>query len=369
MTKYRSTSWSQIEKYRLCPRRWWYSKHRPDIEDPPTEPLLLGQECHDIAEAHYLGTPEKPRRHQDDHPAYQSTRLLLKDQRLPPRTSADIRVEYPADYNLGIDAAGIPVQGKMDLLYSSPSENLLEIWDWKSLSSWKTAKNEDGLERFGQMVIYGTWAFRRLPIESVVFVHGQIHTKREAARVVATRPLSRDHVLGIYPSLEAAVREMTTLYEVPEAADVPADSSQCRAFGRPCPYVAVCPRSIYAGLTADATPNHAVEGGVTMSLKDKLAARAAANATPAPAPAPAEAAPPPPAPPVRATGINPPDATAPDTSKAGSYVPPAPSAPPPPTPGEATATPVVFGAPSARLVLEFGGLRYEVNLPVTVAPA
>jgi CRISPR/Cas system-associated exonuclease Cas4 (RecB family) len=375
------TSWSQIEKFRLCPRRWKYSKTRPDIVEEPTEPLLLGNECHEIAEARYEGRAVGKLRY-DKHVAYDSTRRLLADPRLPPVTG-DIKVEYPRDRQLGIEIAGVPVQGRCDLLWGRSAEHLV-IVDWKTLNDWRSAKDEEKLERFGQMIIYGAWAFLRLPtVKTVSFMHGQIHTKKEDYDVVTTRDLDRDHVFGVLPSIERTVAEMREVYAIPNEADVPMDTSQCRAFGRPCPYSEICPRSIYSGI--DSTPAVPKEGE-TVSLADRLKARAAAQANKNPdtaaanqaalesaAAAAATATTAVTSPPVRATGINPPDAAKPDFSMAGSYGSAGlnnaarTTATDAPKPGAIDAALINAAKAGAGVVLsltvELGGRRFSVNLP------
>lgn len=365
-------SWSQIEKYRLCPRRWSYSKHRPDIVEPPSESLLLGNECHEIAEAHYEGREPRGLRY-ETHVAYDSTRQLLTHPDLPKPTD-DIRVEYPRDRVMGFTLAGVPVQGRIDLL-RGVGDDRCEVYDWKTLSSWKTAKSGDELERFGQMILYGAWAFTKMPaLETVRFFHGQILTKGVASRLTVTGPLDRDHVFGILPSLERTVEEMVADYPSPPE-EVRADTSACRAFNRPCPYFDLCPKaSILSGITATPTaaPTPQTGGSTMSSLKEKLAARAKAASAVAIS-VPTEGSPNTPVAVIAtgiATGVNPPDAAKPDTSKAGSYAAATTTTAPPPAGDASGVNGTLEGASighfkeqqNARLELIVGGRRYAVTL-------
>jgi hypothetical protein len=309
----------------------------------------------------------------------------------------NIRVEYPEDYGLGITLAGVTVKGRIDLLWA-PSSTLLEIYDHKSVGNWKYAKTEEQLERDTQLTIYGAWAFQKFPsLTHVRYHHGQIGTKKGKAQVVSTGLLDKAHVAGVLPSIERTVAEMRDLYPETDVERVPKDTRACNAFGKLCPYAEVCPRSIFAGLAASRDTNHAApkEGEVRMGLKEKMLAKAresAGGTAPAAeaalkdaqqaaltalekagptteedkaALAKAIAAVPPgesvivkPTKGVRAKGINPPDAAPVDMSKAGSYAATT-TATEPPAKGETTTT-----APTARLVLEVAGKKYEVSLPV-----
>lgn len=298
-------SWSQVELYGRCPRRWWFSKHRPDLKEEETDALRLGTECHEMMEAFYEGRPVPAGREPEKFAAaYGSVQYLQNLPSIPPR-GAQIRIEYPRSYQLGIKISEVPVKGRIDLLWAKSREQLA-IWDWKTLSSWKTAKSADELERFGQFIIYGSWAFQSNPkLETVEFAHGQILTKGTGAKTVITRPLSRDEVLGQLPPIEAIVSNMSRDYTVEDPADVACNTGDCFAFRRTCPYADICPKSAAQSLGLDdfdspttpaaPTPTPASKES-SMSLKEKLKARAAATsstqaATATPAPTPAASAP------------------------------------------------------------------------------
>lgn len=358
-------SWSQVEVYRLCKRRWWFTKHRPDIKEEPSPDLDLGTAAHEVMEAHYtpdMKVSDWARGILEQFPiTLASTEKMRQHPELPP-VGGDLRVEYPKDYQLGYRIAGVSVKGRCDILWGKTPVHL-SIGDWKTVGSKVSEKTPDTLERFGQPIIYAAWAFTAMPhLETVDFFHGQIFKKKIDAKIVQTRPLDRDHVFGILPSIERTVEEMKLDYVATDPSQVTATvgRSTCHAFNRACPYTEVCPKSLYAGLDR-LNPPTTTTGVPAMSLEEKLKRnRQATTTTQPPAAGPAQ-----PLTVVRAEGINPPDAAKPDTSKAGSYTPPPVEAVTSATPPPVTAT----GKLTAKLVLEIEGKRYEVVLPVSATEA
>jgi hypothetical protein len=352
---------SQIATFRMCPRKWFFRYYRPDIQEEPDPALELGTAVHGALEAHYeTGTlgPITPPPDADEKVrasyayAAESAADLVKHPDLPPRTG-DVRVEFPRSYQLGIEAAGVPVKGRIDVLWATGPDSV-RVHDHKTLSSWKRAKTAEELEHDVQCGIYGKYVVEKIPaVQSVTYSHGQVWTKGVGADVVVTRPLTRDEVLAKYTaSVEPTVRQMADVYALENPDDVPYDAGQCNAFNRLCPYYAVCDRDIFAAMTTATEPP--TEGGSTVSISEKLRARAAQKAAVPAAPAvpPTEPAAPLASTGVLATGINPPDATV------------------PPKAGATTTTSVEVSIPTpsvkARLVLTVGGTTVEVDLPVKV---
>jgi hypothetical protein len=324
--KLERVSWSQVESFGMCERRWYFRWHRPDIKEETSDALDLGTEIHSVIEKHYDPRLPQPILKFPDHVAHKSVAKLLADPKMPP-VDGEIRLEYPQDYEMGIKAAGVPVRGRMDLLWAKNRHHLV-IDDHKTTKHWKYAKTADDLERFGQPIMYARWAFETFPhLEQVSLMHSIVLTSAVGARVVETQPLDRRHIDEQYAPIEATVERMVKVYEVANPLDVKPNAQSCRKFGRACPYVSICPdgQSIGAGWEEESdAATVAIQGEASMSLKEKLAARGATTTD---------------APKVRATGINPPDAAKPKPVE--KYVPPPPAtsdATPAPTPGETTST-------------------------------
>lgn len=349
-------SWSQVEKFLLCQLRWWYSWYRPDIQEPSSPSLEIGTACHSVLEAHYEtrgGVFPLPDRllQEDALHARDSMLKLLKDPRLPP-VDADVRTEYPRDYELGLTLGGVRFRGRADVLWAhSPTH--LSIWDLKTTSKWKNAQSPDDLPRNGQLAGYGKAFFNRWPkLETVSFHHAQVLTSACDSQVIGTQPLTRQDVDDAVAPVEATIVRMRDVYAKPQA-EVATNPKACWKWGRPCPYLSICPvgsgaRPGIDDVIEDTEPlTQEAQEQLSMDLKEKLAKKRAATA-----PAPTEV--------VRAVGINPPDAALPEP--VAKYVPPVAAATAPPAAGVRTYTGLVE---DARLILLVDSAPQKGLGPVT----
>ncbi len=277
-------SWSQIETFDTCERKWKYRWVRPDIVEPPSETLEIGTEAHAVLEHYYDPTLPAPVLKFAEHIVHKSIEKLKLDPKMPPLGHPDIRVEFPKNYQLGIKAAGVSLKGRIDLLLPTTKSHLV-IYDWKTSSNLNYAKPAEELERFGQPITYGEWAFRKFPhLQTVEFAHGNISTTNVEGFVVKTSPLSREHVADQFSILEGTVQRMAGAFQVVDPLDVKPSPKQCMKFRRPCMYAGICPDASPAAREALANTqwmnNETKKEGAPVStenLREKLAARKVAT--------------------------------------------------------------------------------------------
>lgn len=272
---------SQLATYARCARRWVADK-KLGVREPETEALAAGKSVHAEMEAYYLDGVI---------PTHPSARIMVERPEIPVRRAEHVLVEWPTSYQLGIEAAGVPLKGRMDLFLRKTSA-YAQVWDWKTAKAFRYAKSAVDLETNIQGAIYMKAAFENFPeLEEVTFHHGYIRTDPKlspAVKVVSTRPLKRPHVDAQFAIVEATVEQMQDVIAQDDIELVPGNPAACHDYRKPCPFAEQC--TVYQAHHRSLIPPTNEEDA--MSLMEKLAIKRALAA--------AEA------------GINPPDAALPD---------------------------------------------------------
>lgn len=225
----KSVSPTQITEYLDCPRKWWFSKVA-GLKPGASKSQELGERIHNQMEA-YFREGVAP-----SHPSCQAA-LRLK---VVPDRSPEVVVEEPRNYHLALEAGGVPVRGRIDLMVP-PRDGHVRIIDWKSCKDWRYIKRSEELARNPQGVIYLQFAFSlHKEARTGEFGHVYLRTRGgSGVRPVFTGPLYREEVAETYTHLEAVVREMKATATAPAHRDVPANLGACGKYGG-CPYLQAC---------------------------------------------------------------------------------------------------------------------------------
>lgn len=265
---------SQITTFLGCPRQWHFDKVQHI--SPPEKPFQgVGQGIHKQAEDYF------EHGHEPEHPSVKAALALPG----VPARDPQLLIEEPSNYDLGLTAAGLPVQGKIDLFIPPGVGNVdsyrFRILDWKSCKTFDYIHSPETLTRNTQGIIYLQHGFIKYRDASWAdFSHVYISTgKRPGARIVSTDPMSRNQVAELYEEVTHTVSEMKQVASERDVNHVPFDKSTCSKYGG-CPYQGICSVSRFDPLNI-AIPNQVrkSEEEETMSeplssLAQKLRARA-----------------------------------------------------------------------------------------------
>jgi len=213
---------SQINTWRMCKRRWAYSRIRPRTSSPATE---FGTQAHEVAED------------------------WLRDAKMPPDTlhgrciSAGLHL-LPAPKTVKVEEAmklrvgPVSYVGRIDFLSITPGVVAL-VGDHKTTSNLSYAKTPEELAADPQAIIYSMWAVETFDVETAV-CYWVYYSKRapEAKAVSLTTPrktvekrFKALHASDSLPILQAQGQDPKTL---------PRNVRSCYAFNRRCPYYEEC---------------------------------------------------------------------------------------------------------------------------------
>lgn len=192
-----AASASQIETYRLCPRKWYFEKVF-GIRSPATPSQLKGTKIHERAEG-YLRTGEIP----DDElkPLVQAALSIL------PKPGADLLLEH--EIWLPSYSGGPLIHGFIDL--TSPRElgsGTLLIDDHKTLKDTKWSKSEEELKQNTQALVYSRWGYTipDLPWFPVPLVEPWLSASRG---VITKVEFSHNYIGTVKPEAFKVTAEMT----------------------------------------------------------------------------------------------------------------------------------------------------------------
>ena len=289
---------SQVQLFQLCPRKWWLNKIAGIPDSAPTAALELGSEVHARIEKYLLGGGDTmgPIERAGFH-------------FLPKPLSLGIEHEI-SDFAL----EGVPVRGRIDGWNASGewiddegetrpmSPNTTEIIDWKTTSNLQYAKNASQLAVNPQMLIYAKYALKLLPeLNNVRLSHGSFQTARGRGALKTSTVCSREQVEVNYDQhVKLSILGMKEASTAKSELEVTPNFSSCRAFNRPCPYMATCHGKNLGlrllGITDTRINNipKPTPGELTVSILDNLQTPDKATSAAAP------------------VGVAPPDAPAPD---------------------------------------------------------
>ncbi len=277
-----------------CPRKHWLNK-RCGIGTPQSASQVLGEDVHSQLEGLMLdGTP----------PKFESAIHLSERPGFPSRRP-DLLIEWPKNYKLDIQAAGVDVRGKIDLVVPplpDASDGHIATWDYKTTGSFDWAASAETLALDPQGLVYN-WAMakRFVDAKTFSFTHAYVHTKQVDSRIVTADPMTRSELEGAYAEVIVPVaEEMKASFTADKLEDVKPNWGACDAFGG-CPYRKFCgSRPIESFGAGRKTMSEAVSSGGTgsssLDLDSLIAARKVEQSVAAPPRSginPTDAAPPP----------------------------------------------------------------------------
>ena len=352
---------SQVSTYELCHRKWAWG-YIEKIKGPPNKFAQLGLEVHDILEA-WMRDGTAP-----DRETKAGAIAIPGLKHLPQPGTAVVEGKFlwalpeePFDITGRIDwhdvipgaVARDDTERRARIVELALMGELLRIGDHKTTGDFKWAMNPDQLRRDIQAVIYASYFMALAGVPAVLGRWVYYRTRRTPSSKCVDWDITREEAAPIMTRVRAVGHEMVIWKAKTQSAlDVPFDAGGCRAYGG-CFYEDHC------NLTSR---ERLVSLMAQQSLKDKMAARAAAqqNTTTTTAPAPAvnppestQAPAPTPAPPPQQQGLSLKEKMAARTQAAG-----APRVPGPPPPEPATTPPPAAGpaappaAPAAGMTLK-----------------
>ncbi|TSC23278.1 PD-(D/E)XK nuclease family protein [Corallococcus sp. Z5C101001] len=266
----RHLSVSQLRRFALCERAWFFSKVLR-LPERPSKAREVGTATHAQLE-HYLRTG-----------ADVLGPIAAAGKHLLPAPGADLLVEEHFGEPSPLFADGVPLTGFIDLVNPRQlAEGVLRVTDHKTTSSiTRYAATPEQLASAGhdagiQMVGYGYWAvlaaerfpgLKWLELEHLYF---QTRGTREARSVVTT--VSAEHVRDEWRArIDPMARRMRDVARATSPNQVKPSWSACQKYGG-CPFQTQC-------LNAQS------QGKPPMSLVNRITKSATSTMAPTPAPA------------------------------------------------------------------------------------
>ena len=229
---------SQLKTYSLCPRKWYFEKHCPEVPAPePSLAMLLGSEVHKAIEL-YLQDPNQ-------HPletAGRAGEIAIPGMEHLPLFS-ELGIELEVNLSTG---PGLPnFKGFIDLLVYGDNGEPVQIIDHKTCSSWKYTKTGPELRSDLQMLIYAKWVLIQYPhIEELELTHVQYLTKGRPSSRKETTSITREAVELAWEDILSLAKDIVSTYDASQGAvvNVPTKETGCSAYGG-CPYLSLCKHS------------------------------------------------------------------------------------------------------------------------------
>lgn len=170
-----------------------------------------------------------------------------------PKPGEGLLIEQPIDG--GLEAAGIPLVGGMDVLDIRGALAVLTDWKFKGdIVAGKTTEawlrdpyHSDGR----QMMAYAEWYRRNRAGDagSVVVRHVHFQTKRPFKADATSVEVPLEDVRLAWSNVEAYVESMKDTAQTP-IVDVEPNRDHCFKYRKPCPYIALCPEGSAKGVAA-----------------------------------------------------------------------------------------------------------------------
>jgi len=289
---------TQIADFRICQRRWGWSK-LDGIKKPSNASAELGTRVHSVLEDWLKHGKAIDISTEEGQIAASGVQHLP-----PPSTTLEVEEWIKLHTDVAVYA------GKVDLSYVSPQTGRRVVHDHKTTSSIeKWAKDEEELRHDPQSIIYAAEAMSRHGVDEVElsWVYHATKGKRKSKKVHLV--IARSEVEKELESIDATAAEMLAIHEQGlKALDLPPTISACEMFGG-CAYQDDCritTRERLKALMAESTLDK-----FKREKAEKAAKEAGGGAAAAPAAAPAATAPRTVAPPKAPPAINPPAPSAP----------------------------------------------------------
>jgi hypothetical protein len=223
---------SQISTFTRCPRLWYFDKV-VGLRQPPTKAQADGEQIHKQLENYYeSGTL----------PTHETALRVVKEA-LPAFGATNVHSEYPRDYNLDMQAAGVPLIGRLDLLVV---QDIPHIVDFKTCGSFRYMLSERDLANSPQMVTYGHFVASKFKTQEVFVSHLYIHKtsnefKWSSAALKAKTAAKRFEKVVVKPAAS-----MIQAAEAKDYSEVEGNKSACNDYGG-CPHYAKCHKAAQTG--------------------------------------------------------------------------------------------------------------------------
>lgn len=216
---------SQLKTFRLCPRKWWFSRHVDRTPDTPAQ--KMGTEIHELLED-YLKTGVPIKGEELTHKVARTMVPLL------PHPSEVCNGDVERDLEFTPEGWPIPIKCRVDLVEVTNRR----VTDAKTTKEWRHCLTEDNLRQDPQSIMYCSGTGMR------TFRHVYGRTKELKRGIDPAREVSVTYAKGELESLLAEmlpeVQTMLSYHDLP-ASDVPKapDTSACFQYGR-CPHASRC---------------------------------------------------------------------------------------------------------------------------------
>lgn len=180
---------SQIKTYHeICPRRWWYERHRPRVPQPSAE---FGDRTHALLE-HWLQRGITPEQSAPPEQALEAATATSGLGLIPPPAHAEVEIRFAFAFG------GATYSGRVDFAAYYARGAYVLIGDHKTIGDLRHAKTEDDLLEDPQRIIYSYWAAQRYRVETVGarWVYYQRATPRRKARARAVEFAERSDMIA-----------------------------------------------------------------------------------------------------------------------------------------------------------------------------
>lgn len=255
---------SQLSTWKLCHRKWFYSKVMR-LPEPVHPSAALGTEVHSVLENYVQGIPCDP--------APEVARILTHIWASPLLQKMKA-VGALIEQGIEVEIGGHPLIGRIDAYWVDG--NTIHIVDHKTTKDFKWAKSEQDALSDPQTIVYGHWALSQPGIERVVFVYNYIKTASPAAPPMLVEV---EHTrASIQPFIGAAASILSEMFAASTLTehDVERTPEACWAFGG-CAFRQVCFAS------GSATKENTVSFQTSDMSKKLESLFGAVNAAPTPA--------------------------------------------------------------------------------------
>ena len=268
---------SQLKKFIRCPRKWAL-KYVHGLDDGGGEALWAGIVFHQLAESantpvpQGIGKTELRRIAEGDLLIHEDVRLFDLDHDVEPSAKrqqkaaqlvlkgwengvigpglrdghfdSNILVEEPLS---GLTIEGVEVEGYIDLAIVGPK---LEVWDYKTTSSWRWAKSQRELQQNLQLILYACDLLGLFPqYKQVEIGQHQFNKKTQTMRTVSTT-MSAEAIEEAVDSLAPYAREMKRIAEEADLERTRPNHNACGDYGG-CPFLDECHAVDYVGEQSD----------------------------------------------------------------------------------------------------------------------
>jgi len=217
---------SQIKKYMMCNRAWWYEYGPLKDKSPPTASTALGSKVHDILEKYLLEGTEPP-----ENKAGRIASCGLDKLPDPEGLSIEESITIPLSEN-----------SKMLCRIDMLGTNSFYIGDHKTTSDFKWAKTRAELNNDVQLLSYAYAAYHEDKPEKVEGELIYYRTRGLPVSMSIKTVLDWEDIEKNWHSMGEIAEEMAPKKDDPDGESCPGNSGACSNFGG-CYHAPKCPFS------------------------------------------------------------------------------------------------------------------------------